>query len=187
MEKKSIEEIFRLLHISVITEKVDKPHNMIRECWVTPKYVPDDYEELCKLITDYYQYHYQKFYGGNLMPADLAFGQARQIMEQTQGGYIQLAKNALEGRDRGLPALFDAFRDNFIEQHTEQYILSILGDYVNPLDYDLKVKLMSDYLNEYSHVLPDEKMLSAYELAANFEPFIKMHLTWIDSYRKAIT
>lgn len=178
--------ILQLLHISVITEKVDRPHRMIRERWVTPTYVPVDYPEFCKIITGYYQYHTKAWLGGPTMPADLAFSKAREILEKGQGGYVQIGKCSLGGREGGVIAAIDLIAEGIMEDATEKYITYILSTYVNPLDYDSKVALMKEYRAEYAHVLPGEELMSAYELAANFDAFIKFHLQWINSFRKAI-
>lgn len=181
-----LHEILRMLHISVITEKVDRPQNMIRERWVTPTYVPADYPEFCKIITGYYQYHMQAWLGGPAMPVDIAFTQARALLEKGQGGYIQMAKCALGGREGSIIAAIDQIAAGIKDQATEAWTGYVLGTFVNPLDYDSKLAIMQSYLREFSHVLPGEKLMSAYELASNFDAFIKFHLQWINTLRKAV-
>ena len=183
---KSIRELFRLLHINVITEKVDRPHSMIRENWRTPTYVPEDYNEAVDILTHYYQYHHQAWMGGPVMPADMAFGHVREALEKAQGGYVQAMKQALAGREGGLVARVDAIAEEIKQDATEKYVIWVLSTFVAPMDFDSKVALMSEYLNEYAHVLPGEKLMSPYELAANFDAFVKHHIAWINQLRNAI-
>ena len=182
----SIHKIFMLLHYSVIVEKIDSVHQMIRERFVAPTYIPRDYDEFCKIIKKYYQYHYKAWLAGPTMPDDLAFSQARMYLDKGQGGFIQIAKNSLDGREGGLIAAIDVIADGLRDDATEKYVLHVLSTAVNPMDYDKKVAFMQSYLNEFFHVLPGEKLMGAYELAANFDAFIKFHIEWINSFRSAV-
>lgn len=182
----SIHEIFMMLHYSVIIEKIDRVHHMIRERFVAPTYIPRNYNEFCKIIKEYYQYHYKAWLAGPTMPDDLALSQARMYLEKGQGGFIQIAKNSLEGREGGLISAIDAIASGLLDDATEKYTLYVLTTALAPQDYDKKVAFMQSYLNEFSHVLPREKLMSAYELAANFDAFIKFHIEWINSFRSAV-
>ena len=182
----SIQEIFMLLHIDVVRDKVDRVHHMIRELWVAPVFMPDDYDDFCRMITSYYQYHHKAYLGGPTMPEDLAFSNAQIFIEKGKGDFIQVIKKALAGREGGLPAVIDMISDGFINDTTEKYVNYILNTSVAPFDYDKKVAFMQTYLDEFSHVLPEERLMSAHELAANFEAFVKFHLEWINSFRNAV-
>jgi len=83
--------------------------------------------------------------------------------------------------------VLDMITEKMKDEATESYITYILNRYVNPLEYDSKVSLMQEYINEFAHVLPGERLMSAYEMASNFEGLINFHLKWIYSFRRTIT
>jgi hypothetical protein len=183
----NIQDLLNMLHITIIHEKIDKPHFMIRENYVLPKYVASSYNDCCNIITKYYQYHYSAWMKFSTpMPKDIAFAQVKTILDKGQGGFVTSVKNALWGRDAALVGLLDAIADSLREDATEKYVEYILSK-VSPLDYDLKVQFMRQYIKQYATpVLPNEKLMSPYELAANFGGVIKYHLQWINSLRKNI-
>ena len=182
-----LHKILKMLHVSVITEKVDRPINMIRERWVCPKYRPDDYEDCCRMLISFMQYFNSAWtHTSAKMPEDIAFSRVENILEN-KGGFVQVVKDSLAGREGGIVAVLDMITEKMKDEATESYITYILNRYVNPLEYDSKVSLMQEYINEFAHVLPGERLMSAYEMASNFEGLINFHLKWIYSFRRTIT
>ncbi len=185
---KNIQDILDMLHISVIGKKIDEPHYMIREAYKLPRYIARDYNDCCELGTKYLQYHFSKWTNcPTLLPTDMAFAQVREILDKLQGGFVGAVKNAIRGREKGLVGFIDVIADSLRDEAVEKYIMYVVTTHIPPMDYDLKVRLMKEYLKKYaSHILPNEQLMSPYELAANIESLIKFHMEWINSLRKNI-
>ncbi len=185
---KNIQYILDLLRSNKISEEVDKPHYMIREGYNLPRYKAEDYDDCCNIIIHYYQYHFRAWMkSSTTMPRDIAFGQAKQMLDKGQGGFIKHVKNAIWGRESGLIGLIDTIADTLREDSVAKYVDYVLSTHVNPMDFDLKVHFMKQYLKQYAiPVLPGERLMSAYELASNFDAVIKYHLQWINSLRTNI-
>lgn len=184
----NIQEILNRLHQDVIGQEVDYPHRIIREGYKVRKFIVNSHEEAFDELTHYYQYHYAAWLKtGPVMPYDLAYSNMRTVIEQAQGGYVQIIKNCISGRDGGLLEAINLIAEAFRKEAVEKYVGYIVGTYIDPLDYDYKIRLMRQYLDQYGrYLLPGERTMSVYELAANCEQIIKFHANAICSFRKLL-
>lgn len=183
-----VQGILNKLHIDVIGRVIEYPHTMIRERYKVPKYVADDSQECIRIMVNYFQYHYASWMKVRFtMTYELALAKVKDLLSK-KGGFAQSIKNATKGREGGLIAAIDAIAEALKEEATERYIEGVVTSCIDPLDFSLKVALADEYIRVYAtHVLPGEKLLSPYELAANFESIIKYHVKWIVSYRNVVT
>jgi hypothetical protein len=184
----TVKDILDLLHPDVIAERVDEPHRMIREGFRVPKYVADDYGDCLRIIVGYFQYHFAGWMGLDVvMPYELALTQVKELLSR-KGGFVLAVKNAVRGREGALVSAIDLIAESFRELSVEQFIDGVLTRYINPMDFDLKMRLAGEYLERYAvHVLSGEDIISAAELAGNFERIIKFHVKWVVSYRNMLT
>lgn len=184
----TIKKILDMLHPSVIAMKVDEPLRMAREKFRVPKYVADDYHDCVKLLVRFFQFLYAEWMDSDVvMPYELALSQVKELLSK-KGGFALLVKNSIRGREGGLVLAVGQVMESFLELATTQYIDGVLTHWINPLDFDLKMRLAEEYLDRYAvHVLAGEDIISAAELAANFEYIVKYHVKWVVSYRNMLT
>ena len=134
------------------------------------------------------------------MPPDMAWGQAQRILQHLslpdarlgrirgyldgQGGYHQAIKNAIRGRDGGMIKILDIITKGLKREAVTHYVTAVFLDVIDPIDWDTKVRFMEKYIERYGHVvLPDEELLSPYELAAHMETVIQNHVSLINQFR----
>jgi len=203
-EARSIKDILDLLHIDVIGEEIESVHNMIRESYTVKKYVVGSYDEFKQEVSQYYSYHFSNWIEApTAMPLDMAHGGAREILDYSPdtrlsriegvldkeggGGYVAAVKNCLSGRHGGLVGVIDAIAEGIKQQAVKRYVRAVFLDCVNPLDFDKRVAFMQEYLNTYGGLLlPNEDLLSVYDLAANFEAVIQHHVRLVNEFRKTL-
>lgn len=183
-----LEKILSLLHIDVIGKKIEHKHNMIRERWTGTNYKPESDNECFDYLAKYYKYHSAAWAGASVnMPPEIAHGEVRRILDQSQGGVVMNLKNATRGRHGGTITLLDMIAEDFKKQATEKYVRYILDKHVDPTNYNLKVALMRQYLDQFArYMLPGEYKMGPHELAANFDSVIKMHVEMVNRYRNVV-
>ena len=182
-----LSDIMQKLHINTMSE-IERFHNAIRENFTITNFRPKDYEDCHRYLSKYYRYHFAAAAGVSIVvPEDTAYSEVRRILEKSQGGYIQNIKNTLRGWHGGTKVLIDSIAEEMKKEAMEKYVGYVIGTHVNPLDYDLKIALASQYLEKYGkYILPGEALMSPYELAANFESVIKMHVEMVNRYRNIV-
>ena len=185
---KNVQEILNMLHVDAISRNIESRHKSIREAYRVPRYVPRDEDDCFDILVKYYQYHFSKSLGGGVPPArDMALFQVRQVLDKHGGGYGMAVKNALRGRGGGLIGLIDNVADAMEEQAVEQYFTAVLTRYASVLDFDYRVMLATQVLQQYGrHMLPGEHLPSPYELAARIDSFIKYLVKVSNSLRDAL-
>ncbi len=184
----NVQEILDKLHQDLIGKKIDYPHRMIRESYTLSNFLPKTKDEADSILTEYFAYHYTRSLNFNgKMPADIAYSEMRQLLEKQKGGYVQAIKNCVTGRDGGIVEVINLIAEELRKMAVFKYINYIVGIHINKLDFDYRVKLMSQYLSQYGqHILPGEKMMSAYELAGNAEMLVKYHANIVCNFRKLL-
>ncbi len=204
MKANSIHDIIAMLHIDVIGGEIEARHVMIRESYKIPKYVANDYEDFKAIVSNYYQYHFSMWIGaGPIMPDDMAFGEVNKILKQmprpdskmarvqsaleSEGGFVSSVKRALYGRDGGLIGVIDSIAESIKKDAVKRYVRTVFLECVNPINFDMKVKFMREYLETYGKViLAGDLLLSPYELAANLEAVIQNHVRLVNEFRKSL-
>lgn len=187
---KNINDILALIHQDVIGERVDTPHRIWRENYKVTKFIVDSYDQAVEEILKYYCYHMSMWYNSPVqlkMPADMAFSNVKIILDNTPGGWIQAIKDCISGRNGGLLEKIDLIAEALRKEAVEKYMSHIVGMFINPMDYNNKVRLMIQYLRQYGRcILPQEKLLSPFELANNCSEIIKYHANLVCSFRKLL-
>ena len=201
-EAKSINEILELLHIDRIGREIESVHDMIRESYTLKTYMAKDYEDFKMIVCDYYSYHdYHWHSGAGQLSKEQAHDKVRDVLDNqpntglarikgildSEGSYNAAAKNALNGRGGGLKAILDNISEQMKKKAVTQWISAVFLEKISPLNYPLKVSLMSEYLDLFGGVLiPNEELLSPYELASNLEFVIQNHVRLTNEFRKTI-
>lgn len=198
---RSVLDLIELLHIDRIGA-IEAEHKMIREGYKVKKYTVESYEEFLVVVVGYYQYHSSLTFGqGEVMPAWLAEGYVSQILDSSplpwlakianmlgakEGGFKIAAANSMSGRHGGLPSVIDAVALGMSQKAVRQYIDAVFLR-INPLDYDIRVAFMQEYLKIFGAVLLNgEVCMSPYELAVNMQAVIENHMKISNEFRKVI-
>lgn len=201
---KSIKEILNLLHVDVIAERIESVHKMIRENYKVKRYFIENYEEFKEEITKYYQHHYTQWLDVDpTMPPELAHSRAHDILENSpnpnlpkirdilgstnETGYSVAYKNAKSGRYGGLVGVIDAIAEGIKNEAISKYVSAVFLDCIDPLNFDKRIEFMQAYLDMFGAVLlPDEELLSVYELASDLEAVVQNHVKLINDFRKKL-
>lgn len=164
-----------------INKKVELPHREARNKFISGIKVKD-YNEFMDRVTEYVQHHHKEVYGSE-MPKELAFSQARQILEQAyekQGGF----KHAVDEAKRGnLREILDRLSDGIEQEHRQAYVSHALSR-IDPQDFNTHVKLMDQYKKKYDSLLPEDfKAKSSEELARDYKALIVNHSQLVHSLK----
>ncbi len=131
----------------------------------------------------------------------MAYGQVRHILESMphpdarishihgvfQDGWTQAVKNGTRGLNGGMIGVIDAIAEGMKKQAARRYVEAVFLDCLDPLDFDTKVAFMQEYLELYGAVvLPDEELMSSYQLAANLESVVQNHVNLINQFRTTL-
>ena len=188
---RSFQEILDLLHVDLISSRVESMHDMIREAYTVRSYVVENYDEFKAAIRRYYEYHYTTWLevdsgvvvGGTGGLSSTALSRASELT----GGHAQAFKNARSGRNGGLLGVINQIAENFKKVAVQQYVDSVLKRCIDPLDFPRKVEFMEEYLSMYGMLLlPDEEFLYPEEMAANIEGVINNHIAMINRFRNIV-
>jgi len=201
-EAKSIREILDLLHIDRIGREIESVHDMIRESYTLKAYVASDYEDFKSIVCDYYSYHdYHWHNGAGQLTKEMAYDRVRDVLDNqpntglarikgildSEGSYNVAAKNSLTGRGGGLKAVLDNISEQMKKKAVTQWVSTVFLEKISPLNSQLKVSLMVEYLELYGGVLiPDEELLSPYDLASNLEFVVQNHVRQVNEFRKTL-
>lgn len=185
---KNIQEIFDALSIKQVVDKVHLPHKVIREKYEVKKFRAKDYDEAMSILTKYYQFHFAKWTRTTpYLSEDIAFANVRLILDKEKGGFVVAMKNAIRGREGGLISLVNKIAQSFEEESLQKYIRYVIDHMLNRLDFNQMVLFAQQYLNQYAkYLLPEEEVMTPYELAANLEGIIKYHIQVLNSYRQML-
>ena len=83
--------------------------------------------------------------------------------------------------------VIDAIAEGMKKQAARRYVEAVFLDCLDPLDFDTKVAFMQEYLELYGAVvLPDEELMSSYQLAANLESVVQNHVNLINQFRTTL-
>ena len=80
--------------------------------------------------------------------------------------------------------ILDIITEGLKREAVTHYVTAVFLDAIDPIDWDTKVRFMEEYIERYGHVvLPDEELLSPYELASRMEAVIENHCNLINQFR----
>jgi hypothetical protein len=184
-----LESIAESLDPDKIDAEVGLKHREARNKFKIEDIKVKGYQQFRKTIIDYIKHHHKEVYGSD-MPDEMAFGQAKDILDQAykkeggkEGGFIQAFKQGSKGN---MAEVIDALARQLEGEHTHNYIRNIMHQ-VDPLDFEGHVKLVEQYLSKYSGSLPKAmKKKSKEQLANDYEALVQHHIGVVDSVRSKV-
>jgi len=195
-EAHRFQNIIDLLHIDVISSRVESMHDMIREAYTVRTYIAEDYQDFKNAISNYYHYHNSTWLSVDANAYGCSFQQVCGCLDsapntglskasELMNNYRQDSKNSRTGRYGGLPTVINSVAENFKKEAVRQYVDSVIKESIDPDDYGRKVEFMMEYQYLYGAILlPGEDLLSPYEMAANIEAVINHHVGLVNAFRK---
>jgi len=191
--KANLNAIIQLLDEENIARVVSIRHDLAREQYSMKKAVVQSFDEFKAEVTRFYQYQYCITITGStnvVVPEWMASGFAIDILERAfskDGGLEGAYRIAQKGVQGGMRAILDAIYKILKAQQEEQYIDYVLRSHVDPLDWNDKVDLMTQYLQRFGRNLPaGAQVKSAMELAIRYEDFLKLHMKALQTIRSRI-
>ena len=84
-------------------------------------------------------------------------------------------------------ACIDAIAESIKKDAVKKYIEAVFLACIDPLDYTTRVSFMEEYVRRYGNViLPNEDLLSPYELAAHLEAVVENHVGLVNQFRRTL-
>jgi len=192
----NIDQLFEMLDEEAIAQAVSIKHDTVREQYPLESNTVESFNDFKEEITLYYQWHFAHTMGnGNedaLMPPEMAYGYARQIIEnyfQRRGELIPLEaafRVAKTGTNGGLRFILSLLADSLKQSQEARYIDWCIDNAVAPTDYDGQAELMRSYLERYRDYIPNDIRLKSPEFLAagsGYKELIKLHLNVIGRIR----
>jgi len=146
------------------------------------------YKEFVKRITQFYQYHYKNVIRTNvIIPEDLAWSKALEILERGFGDLRGAYAEASTGLNNGIEACFDKIYDHFKKEHVNLFFNYVLTTDIDPLNFPERIELMRQLRQRFSGSVPAPyDVMSAIEMAADYQNFIRLYIEGITPLRLRI-
>jgi hypothetical protein len=116
--------------------------------------------------------------------------EAYALLERTytkNGGVNAALLEAREGTHGGLRKVLDDITDYFKKEEQEKYINRILGEVLDPLDWNRKVEFTTIFLNRIQHLLPEDiKSASPKQFAHHYGQLVRLYVESKDRFANYI-
>jgi len=149
----AISSLLTALDERTIARKIGIGHDEARMRYSLRSNTVSNFDEFTDVIGDYYNYHFTQCVseGGSLAGSEAA-GRAKEILEQAyrrQGGNIASAYNdAHDGTNGGLRAALDTIAEVLKSESVRRYMREMFDRYVAPHDWDRKVAIIRQFIEE---------------------------------------
>ena len=181
----NLREILRKLDPQTMTDLFLIRHDISRRRYPVGNIKVSGYEEFVSRITNFYQYQYRNVVGGNeLMPEEMAWPQAKEILESAFGnlrGAVAIAKTGLEN---GIEACFDKIYEHLRKEQVNSFFEYVLTTDIEPLNFEQIMDLMSQLRHRFSASIPEDyNVMSAAEMAIDYKGFIRLYVERLTQVR----
>jgi hypothetical protein len=116
--------------------------------------------------------------------------EAYALLERTytkNGGINAAILEAREGTHGGLRKVLDDITEHFKKEEQEKYINRILGEVLDPLDWNRKVEFTTIFLNRIQHLLPEDlKSASPKQFAHHYGQLVRLYVESKDRFANYI-
>ncbi len=153
-----IDALLDLLKPDHVNKAVLMPHDLARESFRLDTVVVADHQAFVRRIEEYVQHHYSCV-GNTNCSVDLAFGEAKRILngvfgeDPYQEGYSVALAMGLSGAGGGMRAIFNALADQLKRQALQNYkerVFNLYVDIFSPTDNEA---LAREYFARFGPVI----------------------------------
>lgn len=151
----------------------------------------DSTDEFFQIITAFYL-HLLRHTCVQVEYSDIesASPEAYALLERTyanQGGINAALLEAREGTQGGLRKVLDDITEHFKKKEQEKFINRVLGEILDPLDWNRKVEFTTIFLQRIQHLLPDEiKTASPKQYAHHYVQLVRLYVQSKDRFANYI-
>ena len=148
----AIDSLLAALDERQIAQKVGLHHDEARLRFPLSKNTVSDFDEFSSIIADYYNHHFQHVSkGGSLSQSDAA-GRSKEVLEREyrrRGSDVVGAFNdAHDGTNGGLRVVLDTIAEALKVEFLERYIRDVFDRHVSPNEWDTKVGIISQFIDQ---------------------------------------
>jgi hypothetical protein len=191
--KVDVQQIIAMLGVEKFAA-IERKIREIRESVHLP-YIVRDYKEFKRVVTEYHSEYLAKYFHADPRPYvkndenRYKFWQCESIdwLTKLLGGYnayCKAEKDSIKGLDGGLIAVIDKVTEKLIEEHKNIYLRTIITDYIEPNDFEHRLKLAEEYLNRFGkHLYGNDHLKHIALIAANIESVIEGHIMALNQQR----
>ena len=184
-KKASIDTILKLLDEETIRQKIHNRHNQARAMYSLQSITVDDYNQFLSKVTDYYKYHYQKIHSKSLPSDEMVFGEISDILKRHYGSISTAHRLAQRGDDGGMMGILNKINEDLIKDHEKKYVDYIIDTYINPNDYEYITALMSQFMNKYKDIIPEDmRNMALPHIVTNYRKYLEAHLRIVGQMKK---
>jgi hypothetical protein len=151
----SIEALLEELDERTIAKKVGIPNDEARISYHLKSNTVGNFDEFSRIIGDYYNHHFSQCVssGGELSKSE-ASGRAKEILEREYrrraGDIVTAFNDAHDGTNGGLRVVLDTIAESIKAESVERYIRDVFDRHVTPNEWDKKVEIIRQFINQTS-------------------------------------
>jgi len=185
LENELLEKLLAELSEENLANKIGFALDEARVSYVTDKVTVKDGHEFNETITAFYAHIYRHLESptGHLSRSALstkAIGVVEEAFEH-KGGYTAALAEAKYGVNGGVRLIFDTMTEHLKKEKKGKYISMIFKVMIDPLEWDMKVRLMTVFMGLIGSVLPaDLKDIPADQVAKHWEEIIRCYADSLD-------
>ena len=161
------DEIMQHLNPKVIIEKTEIPHDNARANCTLQSSIVGSYSEFEDILIAYVAHHTQEIFGMPF-PPEYCLDKARKFLDNSIG-FENAAYIAMSGADGGMNHILNEVNNGFKAESRQAYFSHIITQFIDPLDFQEIVELMSElkekiggYSPESFQYIPPEQMAGSH-------------------------
>lgn len=185
IENELLERLLAELSEENLANKIGLPLDEARLSYAMDKVTVKDSYEFNEAITAFYAhvFRHTSSYIGHLKSSAL-FTEANDIVEKAferKGGYDAALAEAKHGINGGMRLVFDAMTEHLKQKQKGKYIPMVFKVIIDPLDWDMKIRLMEVFLGHVGPILPANlRDMPKDQLAKHWEEIIRCYADSLD-------
>lgn len=155
----TINSVLQALDERTIAQRIGIPHDETRMRYPMNRSTVRDFSEFNQIIGQYYNHHFTSCVsrGGSLSSVE-ASSRAKDILNREyrrrNGGDIKSAFNdAHDGTNGGLRGILDILAETLKADSVEHYTRDIFDRFVEPNNWEQKVQIIREFINQYGSQL----------------------------------
>jgi hypothetical protein len=145
-----INSLLEELDEGLIAARIGMLHDNARMGYQLRSNTAADYDAFIEVITDYYNYHFQRVYQCGPLSRFDAEGRAtyyvNQAYRQQRGDVTSAFKESRDSVNGGLRRVLDAIADAVKAEHVEAYIENVFRRYVDPVDPESRTEIIRQFM-----------------------------------------
>ncbi len=176
------DEIMMHLDPRIIIEKTQTPYDNARAGCTLQSSIVGSYSEFDSLVTAFVV-HVMETAQHGAPPIDHCQHKARTFLDNTMG-FDNAVYTAMSGAEGGMQLVLNNITDGFKEEAKRAYFNYILDSYVEPMNFDEIVELMTELQEKIGAYSPESfGYVTPYQMAGKYREILWNYIDSLTRYR----